>query len=53
VPVKQPPNVSLPLLLWIDDVPENNEFMIEYAKEYGVTVITLETTAAAKQWIRR
>jgi len=44
-------DISYPVLLWIDDFPENNEDMVKYAQDNGVTVIPLQSTTAAKQWI--
>eukprot|EP00026_Physarum_polycephalum_P006428 Phypoly_transcript_06470.p1 GENE.Phypoly_transcript_06470~~Phypoly_transcript_06470.p1 ORF type:complete len:577 (+),score=57.82 Phypoly_transcript_06470:197-1732(+) len=44
-------DIAYPLILWIDDFPENNEDMVQYARGNGVTVIPLQSTIAAKQWI--
>jgi hypothetical protein len=48
--IQPPATMKFPLLIWIDDCPENNYDMIEYARELGITVITLCSTHEAKQW---
>ena len=45
------PSVNLPLLVWIDDNPDNNAFHIEMAKDLGIDVVTLLSTGEAKIWI--
>ncbi|THH13135.1 hypothetical protein EW146_g7054 [Bondarzewia mesenterica] len=40
-----------PLIVWIDDVPDNNEYLIDSARALGIIVIKLTSTAAAKVWI--
>jgi len=43
--------LSYPLLLWVDDAPENNESEILYAKDKGICVICVHGTAEAKEWL--
>jgi hypothetical protein len=43
--------VNNPLLLWIDDFPDNNEHMAAFAREIGIHVIQHSSTAAAKAWL--
>lgn len=50
-PSPQSDHVFYPLLLWVDDNPENNFTEHEHAKKRGVCVVALNSTAAAKQWI--
>ncbi|TFY61481.1 hypothetical protein EVG20_g7040 [Dentipellis fragilis] len=40
-----------PVLVWIDDRPENNVEFVAEAERLGITVIILTSTAAAKVWI--
>jgi len=49
----RPDGLKLPLILWIDDHPENNVDLVEYVKDSGVSVIPLQSSANAKQWITR
>ena len=44
-------SITLPLVVWIDDNPDNNAFEIQMAKNLGVEVITLLSTGEAKIWI--
>jgi hypothetical protein len=41
----------IPLLLWIDDEPENVIHSMRYAESLGVYVISITSTASAKNWI--
>ncbi|KAF4610677.1 hypothetical protein D9613_007312 [Agrocybe pediades] len=41
----------IPLLIWIDDCPENNEWEVDTARGMGIQVIQLTSTALAKAWI--
>jgi hypothetical protein len=43
--------LRLPLLVWIDDRPENNYLEVEQATIKGIQVIELPSTAAAKAWV--
>ena len=43
--------LRIPLLVWIDDHMSNNCAEIWYAKQWGINVIELESTALAKAWI--
>ncbi len=43
--------VSLPLILWVDDKPENNKIERKAAEDRGINIILVESTAAAKDWI--
>ncbi|OBZ70032.1 hypothetical protein A0H81_09903 [Grifola frondosa] len=45
------PSTVRPLLVWIDDYPENNTREVDYARDLGITVISIRSTAAAKVWI--
>jgi len=47
-PVSQLPT---PLIVWVDDRPQNNRHLVEFAQSEGVHVIELESTALAKAWI--
>ena len=39
------------LLIWIDDNPMNNELHVAEAKNLGITVLELQSTAQAKVWV--
>ena len=43
--------IKLPLLVWIDDKPTDNASEVSYAREPGINVIQLTSTALAKAWI--
>ncbi|KDR84536.1 hypothetical protein GALMADRAFT_237424 [Galerina marginata CBS 339.88] len=43
--------LRLPLLVWIDDRPENILYEVEQARDMGIQVIELPSTAAAKAWV--
>jgi len=43
---------TLPLLIWIDDNPEGIDRYASYASRRGVTLVLLDSTSAAKAWIR-
>ncbi|OBZ70007.1 hypothetical protein A0H81_09916 [Grifola frondosa] len=45
------PSTVRPLLVWIDDHPENSTREVDYARDLGITVISIRSTAAAKVWI--
>ena len=47
----QTPKMELPLLVWIDDNPINNISEVAHARELGINVIQLTSTALAKAWI--
>jgi hypothetical protein len=49
--VLENPTPSLPLLLWIDDNPENVIHSMRYAQSIGVHVISITSTHDAKEWI--
>jgi len=40
-----------PLLVWIDDRPENNAYEVAQARETGIYVIEMTSTAMAKAWV--
>jgi len=40
-----------PLLVWIDDRPENNAYEVAQARGMGIYVIEMMSTAMAKAWI--
>ena len=40
-----------PLLVWIDDRPENNEYEVAQARGMGIYVIEMTSTAMAKAWV--
>ena len=42
--------LSLPLLVWVDDNPLNNKIGIEHAHAHGIKVRLLRDTNDAKQW---
>ena len=44
-----PPEV--PLLVWVDDIPANNTGLVLYARQLGIQVVQLLSTAEAKTWI--
>lgn len=46
-----PSEIWFPLLIWIDDKPQNNAAMVEYANEVDVCVVSMHSTAEAKRWI--
>ncbi|KDR84483.1 hypothetical protein GALMADRAFT_237358 [Galerina marginata CBS 339.88] len=43
--------LRLPLLVWIDDRPENNSYEVAEARGMGIQVVELPSTAAAKAWV--
>ncbi|KAF9556479.1 hypothetical protein CPC08DRAFT_752477 [Agrocybe pediades] len=43
--------LTVPLLVWIDDEPENHEYNVAFARELGIQVVQLTSTAVAKAWI--
>ncbi|KAF9551401.1 hypothetical protein CPC08DRAFT_715088 [Agrocybe pediades] len=45
------PEWRIPLLIWIDDCPNNNKYEAAVATQMGVQVIQLKSTALAKAWI--
>ncbi|PPQ80707.1 hypothetical protein CVT25_001827 [Psilocybe cyanescens] len=40
-----------PLLVWIDDTPDNNAYEASQARLLGIMVIELSSTAIAKAWV--
>jgi hypothetical protein len=42
---------SLPLIVWVDDVPANNLHEVQFAQSLNVKVVQLHSTALAKDWI--
>lgn len=40
-----------PLLVWIDDCPENIAYEVGKAEKLGIMVIQLSSTAIAKAWV--
>ncbi|KAJ3513806.1 hypothetical protein NLJ89_g2744 [Agrocybe chaxingu] len=44
-------DLRTPLLIWIDDEPENVEYEVEEARSKGIQVIELSSTAVAKAWV--
>jgi hypothetical protein len=53
IPLVSPraPTLPIPLLVWVDDQPENVEFEVQYAKDLGIHVLQLTSTGEAKLWI--
>jgi len=47
----KPNALKIPPLVWIDGDMSNNCAEIWYAKQWGINVIALESTALAKAWI--
>jgi hypothetical protein len=43
--------LQTPLLVWVDDNPQNNKRHIKYADQEGLPVLEMESTAEAKIWI--
>ncbi|RDB27646.1 hypothetical protein Hypma_003160 [Hypsizygus marmoreus] len=41
----------LPLLLWVDDHPHNNDYEVAHALKLGINVVQLTSTPLAKAWI--
>jgi hypothetical protein len=50
-PSPQHDSVFLPLLLWVDDHPSNNESFVEYARGLKICTIVLSSTLEAKRWL--
>ncbi|KAG5650689.1 hypothetical protein H0H81_011363 [Sphagnurus paluster] len=44
-------DTKLPLLIWVDDKPENNIQEVAFAKSNGVNVLEFGSTALAKIWM--
>ena len=40
-----------PLLVWIDDRPDNNAYEVAQARKMGIYVIEMTSTAMAKAWV--
>ena len=40
-----------PLVVWIDDNPVNNRGLVVFAENKGINVISIKSTAEAKEWI--
>ena len=43
--------LRIPLLVWVDDVPDGNSPLSEYARSLGITVVELTSTGAALAWL--
>jgi hypothetical protein len=43
--------LQTPLLVWVDDNPQNNKRHIKYADQEGLPVLEMSSTAEAKIWI--
>jgi hypothetical protein len=43
--------LKLPLLVWVDDNPIHNTCEVSYARELGINVVQLTSTALAEAWI--
>jgi len=41
----------LPMILWVDDNPENNADLMSYAGNLGIQIVTVKSTDAAKEWV--
>ncbi|KAG5352004.1 hypothetical protein E4T56_gene11441 [Termitomyces sp. T112] len=41
----------LPLLIWVDDRPENNSAIVQFARQAGVCVLEFLSTAFLKAWM--
>jgi len=46
-----PKTPQVPLLVWVDDIPANNTGLVLYARQLGIQVVQLLSTAEAKTWI--
>jgi len=46
-----PSELPLPLLLWVDDNPDNVIHTMQFAEELGVCVVSITSTHDAKEWI--
>ncbi|KAG6816471.1 hypothetical protein H0H93_008057, partial [Arthromyces matolae] len=44
-------NARLPLLIWVDDRPQNNAEEVDFAVKAGIKVIQFISTALLKDWI--
>ena len=40
-----------PLLVWIDDRPDNNVYEVTQARGMGIYVVEMTSTAMAKAWV--
>ena len=45
------PRSWLPLIVWVDDRPENNQSYVLAARKAGLKVVEFTSTAEAKVWI--
>lgn len=43
--------LRIPLLVWVDDVPDGNGQLAGYARSLGITVVELTSTASAFTWL--
>ena len=43
--------LKTPLLVWIDDRPDNISYEVAQAREKGIYVIEMTSTAIAKAWV--
>ncbi|EJU03293.1 hypothetical protein DACRYDRAFT_99588 [Dacryopinax primogenitus] len=41
---------DMPLIVWVDDNPQNNTLEVRFARSLGITVVELTSTALAKAW---
>ncbi|KAG6916490.1 hypothetical protein DXG01_006616 [Tephrocybe rancida] len=46
-------DLSAPLVLWVDDHPENNKDLVIHARSVGVNVVELPSTSSAVSFINR
>ena len=45
------PHFWLPLIVWVDDNPDNNTAYVKWALEAGIKIFQFKSTAEAKEWI--
>jgi hypothetical protein len=50
-PINYSCDLQPPLIVWVDDCPENNTIEVSFARTKGITVLELTSTALAKAWI--
>lgn len=46
------PTLRVPLLVWVDDKPDNNTYEVVQARQMGIFVIELSSIAAAQAWVK-
>lgn len=44
--------LKTPLLVWIDDQPENIDYEVAKAQAMGIFVVQLPSTSVAKAWVK-